>query len=65
MENILNCQSGSKFMGNELNYWCQEQIMKHLEHEKEARYIYSHFNFGEETMYELVKSGDMIGFKKI
>ena len=53
MINPLSYQPGSKFKGSELNFWCEEQIRNHGSHEAEARRIYGHYTFKDETLYEL------------
>ena len=50
--------SGSIFMGNELNYWCEEQITNHTRYEELARQIYLHNTFRDYSKYQLIKSRD-------
>lgn len=65
MDDIYNYLSGSKFIGKELNYWCQYQIENHTEAEQQARSIFSKYNFRDYVLYELVVSSEGYGFKKI
>ena len=58
--------SGSVFMGNELNYWCEEQISNHTNYEEIARDIYLHNTFRDYATYIMIKSGSIgLCFKRI
>ena len=58
MINPYAYNSGSVFMGNELNYWCEEQITNHMPYESVARKIYLHNTFRDYSKYKMIKSKD-------
>lgn len=57
MKNILSYKIGTQMSGQEINDFCQHQILTHGSKEKDAKRLYAH-NYNNDKIYELKRLQD-------